>query len=130
MGGSSGVLTTIFLEAASKSFQTPDGSALPQWRTAFTHATHALMEQGGAKVGDRTLVDALKPAADVLATPGRSLAEAAQAARVGCESTKSMTTAKFGRSAHVRSSQLLNHPDPGAYAVCVILDALVSAVSG
>lgn len=127
MGGSSGVLTSIFLDAAAESFKRrPEYNREPTWRTAFVDATRAVMEQGGAKVGDRTLIDALKPAANALAT-GRSLAEAARAARVGCESTKSMTTARFGRSSHVRASKLLNQADPGAYAICVILDTLHDA---
>lgn len=126
MGGSSGMLTSVFLDAAADSFkQHPDMS----WRTAFAEGTRAVMREGGAKVGDRTLVDALKPASDALEA-GRSLSEAARAARVGCESTKSMTSAKFGRSAYVRTSKLLNQADPGAYAVCVILDALQDAAYG
>lgn len=118
----------MFLDAASQSFsRRPVHVGIPPWREAFVDATRAVMVHGGANVGDRTLVDALKPAADVLATPGRSLAEAANAARVGYESTKSMTTANFGRSTKVRASMLLNQPDPGAYAIFIILHALVDA---
>lgn len=123
MGGSSGVLTSIFLNAAAQSFERHPETT---WRVAFADATKAVMRQGGAKVGDRTLVDALKPAADALAA-GQPLAEAARVARVGCELTKSMTSARFGRSSHVRASRLLNQADPGAYAICVILDALHNA---
>lgn len=91
--------------------------------------THAVMKQGGAAVGHRTLVDALKPAADVLADPEKSVSEAADAARIGCESTKAMTSAMFGRSAFVRADQLLNNPDPGARAISIILDVLQRVIS-
>lgn len=132
MGGSSGGLTSIFLNAAAEFFkQRAEYNVHPSWRLGFVAGTDAVMEEGGAVVGDRTLVDALKPAADVLVDSSRSLNEAAHAARIGYEATKSMTTAKFGRSAHVRSGKLLNQADPGALAICIILDALVdAAVSG
>lgn len=129
MGGTSGVLTRIFLLAAGQAFDAGSGlSAEEAWRAAFMAGTMAVMSEGGANVGDRTAVDALKPAADVLVTSG-SVSEAARAARVGCEGTKSMTKANRGRSAHVRAEKLLNQADPGAVAVCIILDALVSAAS-
>lgn len=126
MGGTIGSLTMTFLEAAADSFQREAKySRGPQWRAAVFDGTQALMQHGGAQVGDRTLVDALKPAADVLASSGGSLVEAARAARVGCESTKSMTTARYGRSRYVPATQLLNQADPGAYAIVIIFEALV-----
>lgn len=130
MGGSIGSLTVMFLEAVAQSFQRqPQHSTEPLWRAAVVDGTHAVMQHGGAQVGDRTLIDALKPAADVLAESRRPIAEAARAARLGCESTKSMTRAKYGRSQHVSSAQLLNQADPGAYAIAVIFEALVQAAS-
>lgn len=147
MGGSSGGLTGAFLEAAAETFDNMRGyNAEIAWHAAFVGGTQAVMQQGGAQVGDRTLVDALKPAADVLqGSNGDTLAakraahtgsgsgvveglrEAAHAARVGFEATKLMTTARFGRSVHVRPDKLLNQPDPGALAIVIILDALVDA---
>lgn len=84
------------------------------------------METGGAQVGDRTLVDALKPASDVLRDKTRSVAEAAEHARRGCDSTKAMKFAKRGRSVHVRQEMLDGVVDPGAYAVSIILDAIAA----
>lgn len=128
MGGSIGSLTMAFLEAVAESFQRqPQHSREPLWRAAVVDGTNAVMQHGGAQVGDRTLIDALKPAADVLAESGRPLAEAARAARLGCESTKSMTRARRGRSRNASSTQLLNRADPGAYAIAIIFEALVQA---
>lgn len=127
MGGSSGVMTRVFLLAAADELgrsRSKGRDAGQAWRAAFVAGTRGVMEQGNAKVGDRTMVDALKPAADVFEFGSGSVAEAAHAARVGYESTKSMTRAKFGRSVHVRADKLLNQPDPGALAICIILDAL------
>lgn len=126
MGGSSGVLTRVFLlEAAAVFAMMPkDVNEEQAWRAAFVAGTKGVMQQGKAQVGDRTLVDALKPASDVFEIRNGPLSEAVRAARVGFESTKSMTTAKFGRSVHVRADKLLNQPDPGALAICTILEAL------
>lgn len=125
-GGSIGALSRIFLQGMASCFQKQieDGTAL-SWRDAFARATNDVMEQGGADVGDRTLVDALKPAANVLTTRNGTLVQAAHAAKVGCETTKAMAKAKFGRSKHVGSNMLLNHSDPGAVLVCVVMDAIV-----
>lgn len=126
MGGSSGVLTRVFLLEAADTFALMRKEVNPEqaWRAAFVAGTKGVMQKGKAQVGDRTLVDALKPAADVFEIRNGSLPDAVRAARVGFESTKSMTTAKFGRSVHVRADKLLNQPDPGALAICTILEAL------
>lgn len=129
MGGSSGILTATFFKAASMSYGAPSQfRGEDRWRSAFVAGTNAVMMDGKAKIGDRTMVDALKPAADVLNQPGTNVAQAAQAARIGCESTKLMLRARFGRSSFIPSSALINHPDPGAMAVCYVLEALVDAI--
>lgn len=124
MGGTSGVLTRVFLMAAGDAYEAGVASGEAGWRRSFVAGTKAVMDEGGAAVGDRTLVDALKPAADVLTSGSGSVGEAAHAARVGMESTKTMMKARFGRSSHVRGEKLMNQPDPGALAVCIILDAI------
>lgn len=133
MGGTSGGFTRVFLLAAADKFEElqrqRNYDAERAWRAAFVAGTREVMEEGGAKVGDRTMVDALKPAADVFEHGNGSVSDAAHAAHVGVESTRSMTTAKFGRSSHVRPDKLLNQPDPGALAVSLLLDALVVALS-
>ena len=51
---------------------------------------------GGARPGDRTMLDALVPAVDAWAKS--DLAAAARAARTGADATASMTRARAGRS--------------------------------
>ena len=139
MGGTIGGFTAIFFETAAKYLESSSQQSHPDnnipntydpslsWRMAFVEGTKEVMRNGGAKVGDRTLVDALKPAADKLADPDASIEAAAAAARQGCDATKSMGVSKFGRSAHVREDMLLNYHDPGALAISIIFDAIVSA---
>ncbi|KAI0558408.1 dihydroxyacetone kinase [Gracilaria domingensis] len=127
-GGSMGIFTRIFLQEMASYYKKQAGeSKAPLWRDAFVEGTNAVMRHGRANVGDRTLVDSLKPAADVLATPNGTLVQAAQAAQVGSDSTKHMTKAKFGRSKNVDSRMLLNHPDPGSVLVCTVMNAIAKA---
>lgn len=121
MGGTLGSITMSFLEGMSASFGNKSS-----WREAVVEGTETVMRHGGAGIGDRTLIDSLKPASEVL-IEGGSLAEAAQAAKEGYESTMRMSSAKYGRSQHLNAKQLLNHADPGAYAIWIALEALKDA---
>ncbi|TGV62792.1 DAK2 domain-containing protein, partial [Mesorhizobium sp. M2D.F.Ca.ET.160.01.1.1] len=77
---------------------------------------------GGAKIGDRTMVDALEPALKPLDASG--LEAAAKAARHGAEATAAMQKAKAGRSAYV--GRQLDIADPGAFAVAEAFAAVAA----
>ena len=79
------------------------------------------MQVGGARPGDRTMVDALAPALDALP---QGLAAAAQAARQGADATARMTRAGAGRSSYLSADRLTGHNDPGAEGVARLLEAL------
>lgn len=116
MGGSSGVLLAIFFSAAS---QSASGGANGQ--AALSAGLAKMMAHGGARPGDRTLIDALAPA---LAALPQGLGEAAKAARAGADATARMPSARAGRSAHVPASHLAGVPDPGAEAVAMLFEGL------
>ena len=84
---------------------------------------------GGAKEGDRTLVDALSPAAKafgIAQKEGKSLAEcfrtAAEAARKGAESTKDMV-AKKGRAKFLQEKSV-GYVDAGSVTMTIIIEAM------
>jgi dihydroxyacetone kinase len=79
---------------------------------------------GGAQLGDRTMVDALKPALDEL--DASDLAKAATAARKGADHTATITRAKAGRASYINADQLQGHVDPGAEAVARLFEQLAS----
>ncbi|CCM79413.1 dihydroxyacetone kinase subunit DhaK [Rhizobium mesoamericanum] len=110
MGGSSGVLLSIFFTAASKAMAEKTDIA-----TALLAGLDRMTFYGGAGVGDRTMVDALAPALAAL-TAG-DVAAAARAAAAGAESTKVMRKARAGRASYVGEKDLEGVPDPGAVAV-------------
>jgi dihydroxyacetone kinase len=123
MGGSSGILLAIFFQAAS--------DQLRGHQTGLADALKAGLEKmksyGGAKLGDRTMIDALEPALEELLR-GQSLSAASLSARVGADATKSMRAARAGRSAHVAARSLDGNIDPGAEAVALLMEKLASVI--
>ncbi|MGX9142330.1 dihydroxyacetone kinase subunit DhaK [Mesorhizobium sp. 128a] len=115
MGGSSGVLLSIFFTAAAQA----SNSGLSLSR-ALLSGLDRMTFYGGARIGDRTMVDALEPALKALDAKG--LEAAATAARHGAEATAAMEKAKAGRSAYV-GTKLQGVVDPGAHAVAEVFAA-------
>ena len=116
MGGSSGVLLAIFFAAAG------DASAAGQDLIGSLKAGLDRIQQvGGARPGDRTLIDALFPALEALPS---GLEAAARAAREGANATARITRARAGRASYLAAANLAGHNDPGAEAVACLLEAL------
>ena len=91
----------------------------------------AVQERGKAKPGDKTMVDALAPAAataaEMAAAPlDQALPRVVAAARTGLEKTKAMvaTTGK----AMALGQRSLGHVDPGALSMVLILEAMAEYV--
>ena len=116
MGGSSGVLMSLFFTAAGQALA--QGETLPD---ALLAGLKQMKFYGGAAPGDRTLIDALQPALEALRDKG--LAEAIAAAQQGADSTVTMQKAKAGRASYVNSDNLNGVPDPGAVAVAEVFAA-------
>jgi len=116
MGGSCGVLLAIFFAAAGDAAS----SGLPM-REALQAGLRRMQEIGGARPGDRTMVDALAPALDALE---ESLPEAAKAARAGADRTAHMSKANAGRASYINAKHLVGHADPGAEAVARLFEHL------
>jgi len=118
MGGSSGVLLAIFFAAAGDA-----ASAGMPMRLALMAGLERMQEIGGAKPGDRTMIDALLPALMALET---GLQAAAQAARSGANHTATLTRANAGRASYINAEQLQGHVDPGAEAVARLFEHLAA----
>jgi dihydroxyacetone kinase len=119
MGGSSGVLLAIFFSAAG------DASAAGQDTIgALKAGLDRIQQVGGARPGDRTLIDALFPALEALPA---GLDAAARAAREGADATARITRARAGRASYLAEANLAGHNDPGAEAVACLLEALSRA---
>ncbi|MGF1528269.1 MAG: dihydroxyacetone kinase subunit DhaL [Candidatus Competibacterales bacterium] len=133
IGGSSGPFYAAFCFGVADYLIHHRASAAPTaWAEALTEGAQAIAELGGAKVGDCTMLDALMPAVEAFkaqvgqgATPEAALAKPAEAAGVGAEATKSLLPRK-GRAKYLQE-RAVGHPDPGAVAVAIWLNALATA---
>ncbi|HEX3382005.1 MAG TPA: dihydroxyacetone kinase subunit DhaK [Paraburkholderia sp.] len=135
VGGTSGPLYAVMLLRAAVALEHSDETSARQWAAAFSAGVDGLMELGGASPGDRTMVDALKPAADALqnglvhmASTDAALQAAVDAASDGALRTASMHPRR-GRSSYV-GDRALGHVDPGAHAVALWLAAIRDALAG
>ena len=121
MGGSSGVLLSIFFTAVGQKLgeKLDGGASVPD---ALDEGLSRIRFYGGASPGDRTLIDALAPAIAALRTGG--LAAAAAAAAQGAAATSGMRSARAGRAAYLGGSDLSGAPDAGAEAVAAVFRAV------
>jgi dihydroxyacetone kinase len=127
MGGTSGPLyATALLRAAQILPETP---AAPDWSAALTAGVDAIGELGGAKPGDRTMLDALRPAATAFAAglaAGRSATEAwgeaVIAAQEGMAATAHMYP-RLGRASYL-GHRAIGTVDAGAAAVAIWMQAI------
>ncbi|MBL8591824.1 MAG: dihydroxyacetone kinase subunit DhaK, partial [Devosia sp.] len=122
IGGTSGPLYAAFAIAAAQSVA--DDATLSD---AFAAGTDAIKRLGGADAGDRTMLDALIPGAAAMGagTTAEQLTAAATAARTGAERTAAMQPRR-GRSSYI-GERALGHPDPGAVAIALWLEAAAKA---
>ena len=139
-GGASGPIWGSAFRYAGKAAAGKDKITLADLADIFQAANKGVYETGkksfgrGAVVGDKTLVDALKPCADALeaaAKDGKKLREGialgAEAAVKGAESTKTVV-AKMGRAGTV-GEKSIGYPDAGAYGLGVIFTELSNYIA-
>ncbi|WP_064812365.1 MULTISPECIES: dihydroxyacetone kinase subunit DhaL [Rhizobium] len=133
VGASSGPLyATAFMRAGAAVKDRPDLSD-EEFLRAFAAMAAGIQERGKAEPGEKTMVDAWKPAADAALdawASGASLLEcfdlAERAARQGCEATRDMTAAK-GRASRL-GERVIGHIDPGAASAAIIIASIAKFV--
>jgi phosphoenolpyruvate---glycerone phosphotransferase subunit DhaL len=135
VGGASGPLYgTFFLRLATSAGDTAtlDGPGLA---AALRAGCDGIQARGKAKLGEKTMLDALLPAMDALdealgagQSPAEAMKSAAEAARAGRESTIPMLATK-GRASYL-GERSIGHLDPGAASSTLLLETLAAALSG
>jgi phosphoenolpyruvate---glycerone phosphotransferase subunit DhaL len=126
VGGTSGPLFGLLFQelAAALRATEPGTPGTPELATGTAAGAAAIQRVGEAEVGDKTMVDALVPAAKALAEcppttdPARSLHLAAVAAHQGARSTTGLR-ARRGRASYT-GDHARGVPDPGALAVALL----------
>jgi len=129
-GGASGPIWGSAFMAAGGFSQGKTELDLQGFAELMDHAVAGIQKRGGAKLGDKTLLDALIPATESLKTSAvsrHSFREAmklsAAAAAEGAEKTKDYVATK-GRASYV-GERSLRFPDAGAMALGIIFTRIV-----
>lgn len=125
-GGASGALWGAALHALAAALSDDSGPSKRDLADGIAAASKAVQSAGKAKVGDKTMVDALQPFASAFSAAidrGESTAdawnEAVEAAAKGAESTASMV-ARVGR-ARPHAEKSLGTQDPGAASFVIVV---------
>lgn len=128
-GGASGPIWGSAFRGAAKPVMGKEALTLEAFADMMDAAVLAIQKRGNAKLGDKTLLDALIPTVEALkmsATSGDSFETAfvkgAEAAVIGAENTKQMVASR-GRASYV-GERSLDYPDAGAMALGVIFTAI------
>lgn len=134
-GGTSGAIWGLLLRAWSSALSDeaePEGAAVVKGARL---ALVGVMRLGGARPGDKTLVDAFAPFVETLETSfaaGNPLkqawAEASDAANKAAEETRKLTP-KLGR-ARPLAERSIGHPDAGAVSLAMVAETMGARISG
>ncbi|GGN79685.1 dihydroxyacetone kinase subunit DhaL [Nocardia rhizosphaerihabitans] len=132
VGGASGPLYgTFFLRSATA---TGDGELDgPAFAAAFRAGLDGVVARGKAETGDKTMVDALVPAADALdeqLAAGADLAVALDAALAAATTGRDATiplVARKGRASYL-GERSAGHQDPGATSAALLVAAAGQAL--
>jgi dihydroxyacetone kinase len=132
LGGSSGPLYGVLFLRCGSALEDSCATGLMRWAEALEQGCRAIGQMGGAKSGDRTMLDALDPFAKALkeSADEQALREvvlgAVEASERGAEATARMKP-RLGRSSYL-GDRVLGYPDPGAKAVAIWLRAACQAL--
>ncbi len=129
VGGVTGIVFGTLFTGAGKAAEGKTETGTAELAEMFAAGLQAVQLRGKAKPGDKSMVDALAPAAEALREAdekGLSVQEALdlahRSAREGMERTREMR-ARVGR-ARYQGEKAVGHIDPGAASVAVILASL------
>ncbi|MBF6237787.1 dihydroxyacetone kinase subunit DhaL [Nocardia otitidiscaviarum] len=131
VGGASGPLYGTFFLRVAEGLES--GTDVTTFAKAFRAGLEAVMARGKAERGDKTMVDALAPAADCLdrqlavgSGPATALEAAVAAAEAGRKATAPMQARK-GRASYL-GERSVGHIDPGAMSAMLLVRAARQAL--
>lgn len=125
VGGASGPLYGTLLRRTGKALGDAPAVTDEQVGRALGEGVAAVAQLGGAQAGDKTMLDALLPAVEALAT---SFEAGAEAARAGALATVPLQARK-GRASYL-GERSIGHQDPGATSAALLITALAETAAG
>ncbi|WP_249690922.1 dihydroxyacetone kinase family protein [Stappia sp. WLB 29] len=133
IAGSSGPFYAIALMRIARLLEGEAAPSADLWGKALAEAAEAVSATGGAKPGDRTMLDALSGAIEgwhAARGEDRNGLEAFDAAAAGAAQGARRTaemTPKLGRASYL-GGRVLGHADAGATAVAIWMDAIARSL--
>lgn len=133
MGGASGVIFGSLYLAGAKGMEAKEILTAQDIAEMEEKSLLAIQKRGGAKPGDKTMVDALAPAVDALKEHAEEgllemMKAAEEAARQGVENTKQYI-AKYGRAKSLLE-RAIGYQDAGATSVYLIFQGIREFIEG
>ncbi|MES1953201.1 dihydroxyacetone kinase family protein [Salinisphaera hydrothermalis] len=132
-GGTSGALWGLGLRSVGACIGDENSVAAPVVAEGVVEATDAIMRLGGAEIGDKTMLDSMKPFSDKLAeevkagTPLRQAwRRAAEASQQAADATANLAPKKGRAKNH--SDKSIGHADPGAISFAMIVSAVADTL--
>ncbi len=130
-GGAGGAVFGSFFKGGAKAFEGKTVLDSSSFALFLQYGLESVLKRGKAAVGDKTMLDALKPAADYAAAHKDDLLDTlvqgcSIGAKNGSESTKLMVAA-YGRMKHL-GKRTLGHADPGSITMVLILDSMAQFI--
>ena len=127
MGGASGAIFGTFFRNGGKALAGQHNLTSAGLAAFFRAGVEGVKQRGGAAVGDKTVVDAMEPAAacaeaSVSLELPAAIQAISEAALGGLEASKALV-AKFGR-AKTLGEACIGFPDAGAMSVTIIISAM------
>ena len=131
VGGASGAVFGTLFRGGAKGLSGLQSLGSAELSVLLLQGLSAVQERGKARLGDKTMVDALEPAArcaaELAALPlAEALPQIAAAARAGADRTRDLI-AQVGK-AKTLYERSLGHPDPGAVSMALILQLMAEWV--
>jgi dihydroxyacetone kinase-like protein len=125
VGGASGPLYGTLLRRTGKALGDAATAGPADFAAAFGAGVAAVAQLGGSAPGDKTMLDALVPAAEALAADPEDFTAARRAADEGAVATVPMR-ARRGRASYL-GERSIGHQDPGAVSATLLMAALAGA---
>lgn len=134
VGGAAGPLYGTFFLEMGKAAGERTALTATEWAEAVAAGVAGVQMRGKAEPGDKTMVDALLPAAAALgaaaargSAPDAATREAAQAAAEGARATIPLVARK-GRASYL-GERSAGHQDPGATSSWLLLEAAATTLA-
>jgi dihydroxyacetone kinase-like protein len=134
VGGAAGPLYGAYFLRAALLLQDDNTINLNGLAAMFRAGLEGIQQRGKTQVGDKTMVDVLQPAVEVLdaaARDGLMLADALEAAREAAQAGMVRTIdmqAKRGRASYL-GARAVGHQDPGATSLYYLIESAASTLA-